>query len=162
MKDDSLKGVRDRFFECELPVAVEAPSQPRSHVSHKRPLTADDMMNRIDNRLRRIVIKACTNSYPAAIVVETFETFLVSSFTGKKPKLAADWSNDLLLEPPTITHRKDSRSVAQFFFDANSSSGGFHRLLLHAICQFHGLNAASKMVDIAIDGKKQARALTVI
>jgi hypothetical protein len=161
MQDDSLKSVRDQFFEGELP-GRPTESQVRSRGTLNRPLTAEDMMNRVDDRLRRIVMKACTNSYPAAKVVEVFEGFLISSFAGKKAKqLSSDWSSDLLLEPPTITRRKDLRHVAQFFFDAESSTGGFHRLLLHAVCQFHGLNAVSKMVDIAIDDKSRARALSV-
>jgi hypothetical protein len=159
MQDDSLKSVRDQFFEGEL---SGRPTEARSRVSLNRNLTAQDMLHRIDDRLRRIVVKACTNSYPAAKVVEVFETFLVTSFSGKKVKeLSSDWSSDLLLEPPTITRRKDLRHVAQFFFDAESSTGGFHRLLLHAVCQFHGLHAVSKMVDIEINDKSRARALTV-
>jgi hypothetical protein len=160
MQDDSLKSVRDRFFEGELPGRPTSPARSRGTLN--RPLTAQDMMHRVDDRLRRIVVKACTNSYPAAKVVEVFETFLITSFAGKKAKqLSSDWSSDLLLEPPTITQRKDLRHVAQFFFDAESSTGGFHRLLLHAVCQFHGLNAVSKMVDIEIDDKSRARALNV-
>jgi len=155
-----MAGVRDRFFEGELPGPL-APHQPRSRISQKGPLTAEDMMNRIDNRLRRIVVKACSNSYAASKVVETFEEFLVASFADSKPKLVEDWWDDLLLEPPSITSRKDLRSVAQFFFDADSTTGGFHRLLLHAVCQFHGLHAVSKMVDITIDSKSKSRALNV-
>jgi hypothetical protein len=161
MQDDSLKSVRDQFFEGELP-GRPTESHVRSRGTLNRPLTAQDMMNRVDDRLRRIVMKACTNSYASSKVVEVFEGFLIASFTGKKTKeLSSDWSSDLLLEPPTITRRKDLRHVAQFFFDAESSTGGFHRLLLHAVCQFHGLNAVSKMVDIAIDDKSRARALSV-
>jgi hypothetical protein len=161
MQDDSLKSVRERFFECEIPGMATAPARSR-RASPNGPLTAQDMMNRVDGRLRKIVVKACTNSYPAAKVVEAFEAFLIASFAGKKPKqLPSDWSEDLLLEPPTITLRKDLRHVAQFFFDAESSTGGFHRLLLHAVCQFHGLNAVSKMVDITIGDKSKARALNV-
>jgi hypothetical protein len=159
MQDDSLKSVRDQFFEGELSGTT---TEPRSRGTLNRTLTAQDMLHRIDVRLRRIVVKACTNSYPAASVVAKFESFLVTSFAGKKAKeLSSDWSSDLLLEPPTITLRKDLRHVAQFFFDAESSTGGFHRLLLHAVCQFHGLHAVSKMVDIEIDDKSRARALTV-
>jgi hypothetical protein len=159
MQDASLKSVRDQFFEGEL---SGRPDEPRSRGTLNRPLTALDMLHRIDDRLRRIVVKACTNSYPAAKVVEVFETFLVTSFSGKEAKgLSSDWSSDLLLEPPTITRRKDLRHVAQFFFDAEASTGGFHRLLLHAVCQFHGLHAVSKMVDIEIGDKSRARALTV-
>lgn len=160
MQDDELKSVRDQFFEGEL---SGRPAEARSsRGTLNRPLTAQDMMHRVDDRLRRIVVKACTNSYPAAKVVNVFETFLIASFAGKKAKqLSSDWSSDLLLEPPTITRRKDLRHVAQFFFDAESSTGGFHRLLLHAVCQFHGLNAVSKMVDIEIDDKSRARALNV-
>ena len=159
MTDDELKGVRDRFFEGELPA--------RSQVSHRvvrtrGPLTAQDMMNRIENRLRRVVIKACTNSYPAAKVVEVFEDFVVRAFAQKKPSSSTDWWKDLLLEQPTVTTRKDSHTVAaQFYFDAESSTGGFHRLLLHAVAQFHGLKAVSKMVNINIGDRSQARALTV-
>jgi hypothetical protein len=160
MEDDSLKSVRDRFFDCDTGRPTQSPVRSRGILN--RPLTAHDMMNRVDARLRRIVVKACTNSYPAAKVVEVFEAFLITSFAGKKAKqLSSDWSSDLLLEPPTITRRKDLRHVAQFFFDAESSTGGFHRLLLHAVCQFHGLNAVSKMVDIAIGDNSRARALSV-
>jgi len=157
MTDDELKGVRDRFFEGELPNR----SQPSHKVGLQGPLTAQDMMNRIENRLRKVVVKACTNSYPAAKVVESFEDFVIRALAGKKLKVSSDWWKDLLLEQPTVTTRKDSRTVARFYFDAESSTGGFHRLLFHAVAQFHGLKAVSEMVNIQIGDKSQARALTV-
>jgi hypothetical protein len=56
------------------------------------------------------------------------------------------WWESLLLECPTVTRRKDSdRVAAQFFFDSTLPTAGFHRLLLHAVCQFHGLNVVSRM-----------------
>ena len=57
--------------------------------------------------------------------------------------------------------------MARIFFDASSSTGGFHRLLLHAICQFHGLNATSATTTATITTlsakthEKEARLLTV-
>jgi phosphosulfolactate phosphohydrolase-like enzyme len=110
-------------------------------------LNGDDMLHRIDPRLRRLVVRACHNSYAAAKVVELFESFIVQSFTNdKKSTLLTDcWWSDLLLECPTLTHRRDSRrSTAQFFFHPTLPTGGFHRLLLHAVCQFHGLNVVSR------------------
>ena len=55
-------------------------------------------------------------------------------------------------------HNKKTRGkkIIKFFFDADSSTGGFHRLLLHGLCQFHCLRAASSTTRI--NGEK-ARAL---
>lgn len=123
-------------------------------------LSLGTMLNRIDVRLRRVVIKACVNSFPASKVVERFEEFVVEAFSGTHPK-EWDW-NDLLLEAPTISERKDrSRVTAKFYFDPESSTAGFHRLLLNAVCQFHSLHTVPKVADIVIDGRTCARELTV-
>ena len=146
MNDSEMKDAREQFFEGHGPVHNDSPPKWKSS-RNVRALNGDDMLHRIDPRLRRLVVRACHNSYAAAKVVELFESFVVQSFTNdKKSTLLTDcWWSDLLLEYPTINHRRDScRSTAQFFFHPTLPTGGFHRLLLHAVCQFHGLNVVSR------------------
>ena len=40
--------------------------------------------------------------------------------------------------------------VLQFCFDNDSSTGGFHRLLLHAVAPYHGLVAVSKTASLRV------------
>mmetsp|Transcript_6190 Transcript_6190/g.13943 ORF Transcript_6190/g.13943 Transcript_6190/m.13943 type:complete len:85 (+) Transcript_6190:52-306(+) len=57
------------------------------------------------------------------------------------------------------SQEKDGRQRAvRFYFDTTSSQGGFHRVLLHAVCQFHGFHAVSNTTRV---GGKSARVLTV-
>ena len=93
------------------------------------------------------------------------------------------WWKGLLLQSPTVSKNKNNHTntmdddsseeggtvhvkgnyTVQFLFDADSSTGGFHRLLLQAICQFHGLNTVSRNLHDAplLDGTicSQARVL---
>ena len=168
MQDDEMRVAREQFYEGEGPMPVTSTLYHRgSGASQKKPLTADDMLNRMDPRLRRLLVRACHNSYAAAKVVGLFEEFVVSSFTKKtknSKSIDEGWWKSLLLECPTITQRKDNdRYMAQFFFHATSPTGGFHRLLLQAVCQYHGLNAVSRMernLDVG-DEMVTARALNI-
>ena len=45
---------------------------------------------------------------------------------------------------------KVGRIVFHFHFDAEGTNAGFHRLLLHAVCQYHGMHASSTTV---VNGK---------
>jgi hypothetical protein len=171
MQDDEMKHARNQFFEGEGPQPF--PSRPvgSGNIKKTTSLTAGDMMNRMDPRLRRLVVRACHNSYAAAKVLGLFEEFVVASFvSGNRKKseslvktILEGWWHDLLIECPSVSQRKDnSRYTAQFFFDPTSSTGGFHRLLLQAICQFHGLHTISRMVrNISIGDNTEARALII-
>mmetsp|Transcript_19816 Transcript_19816/g.42686 ORF Transcript_19816/g.42686 Transcript_19816/m.42686 type:complete len:230 (+) Transcript_19816:786-1475(+) len=186
LQDDALQGVRHQFFEGELPQRQQ--QQFNNNNNHgqqaiREPQTAHEMLFRIDSRLRRVVKKACTNSLPAARVVKTFETFVIESFAANNNKtkksqkkqpttpssLDDDWFHNLLLEQPTVTQRKDNdKYTAQFHFPAQTATGGFHRLLLHAVCQFHGLSAVSRTLKLALSSNAgdeetptQSRALLV-
>jgi hypothetical protein len=152
LRDD--KNLSEQFFECNL---VVHPKLSRSErIEPTGPLTPEAMLNRIDARLRRVVVKACVNSAPATKVVNTLEKFLVRVYQGKKDEtLREDWE-EILVEPPTATHRKGTDAyVTRFLFDAKVPTGGFHRLLLHGLCQFHGLKAVSSTMEIRADGKTQ-------
>ena len=145
MNDNEMKDIREQFFEGNGPMPSGNTFKVKSF-SNVDILSGDDMLKRIDARLRRLVVRACHNSYAAAKVVELFELFILHAFQKDKSTLPNDgWWKDLLLECPTLTHRKDSqRPSAQFFFHPTLPTGGFHRLLLHAVCQFHGLNVSSR------------------
>lgn len=171
IKDDKLQGVRDKFFECELSVpTVATPPDNHHNKSRRHHLSAQEKLFRVDARLRRVVTKACRNSQPAAMVVRTLENFVMATFgattrttlSNRKTSVVdpptGQWWTTLLSEQPTVTARRDGQYTVQFLFDAASPTGGFHRLLLHAVCQYHGLHAVSKMVDI---GGKSNRALIV-
>jgi hypothetical protein len=156
-----LQDVREQFFLGEL---TQEPQLSRSKKPEQPsgPLSAEQMMNLIDARLRRVVVRSCCNSYPASQVVARFESFLVQAFAGEKNKTPNEEWEGILIEPPTVTHRMDSPvSVAKFYFDAETATGGFNRLLLHGLCQFHGLQATSATVNVLIQDHTQARVLTV-
>ena len=163
MDDKSFQGVREKFFAGDLPEKSQN-SRSEANRQAKEPTTPEEMMHRIDARLRRILVKSCKNSFPASKVVDTFEVFLVRAFSGKKNKTLNDTWDDLLIEPPTITKRKgeDNTSVVvKFCFDADSPTGGFNRLLLHGLCQYHGLSAVSCSLEMMMqDNLVSSRVLT--
>ena len=154
MSDTEMKEAREQFFDGYGPIPNRTTGRRNVTSSgHVATLTGDEMLHRIDPRLRRLVLRACHNSYAAAKVVERLESFLIQSFlvkvlpaTSTVPIVLPDgWWRDLLLERPTLTHRTDGQharsattTTAQFFFHPTLPTGGFHRLLLQAICQFHG------------------------
>ncbi len=158
-EDESLKDVRDKFFEGELNAR---PAEAPLPCKILEPTTPEEMLLRIEARLRRVVIKACENSSPASSVVDHVEAYLMRAHRGKTAN-NTDWWQDLLLEPPSVSYRlNDDVYITRFLFDGDSPNGGFHRLLLHGLCQFHGLKAASSTVQITIDqtqGPIQARLL---
>jgi len=183
MQDDALKSAREQFFEGAgpLPTAI---SRQRSKPKEQEPLllSASDRLHRVDPRLRRVVVRACRNSYAAAKVVELFEECVVSVFRGDGDwVLVADetttldgddnnnnntWWKDLLLQSPTVdTNNETGGYRAQFHFHPTSPTGGFHRLLLQAVCQFHGLHTVSRMVYDVVQmesgSRSKARALIV-
>lgn len=67
------------------------------------------------------------------------------------------WWNDLLVKAPKKTNNTNNndKMAVEFYFPVDSSQGGFHRLLLHAVAQFHGLHVVSRLIP------NQARFLSV-
>lgn len=150
-QSEELAYVRDKFYKGEL-YCHEKPSQSKKvTITNNSALTAQDQMNRIEKRLRRVVVKAIENSYPATKVMERLEHFLLSVFcfvsTGthnneKEEEEEETWK-DLLVESPSVSRLPNGKLMASFLFDKDSSTGGFHRLLLHSLVQFHGLLGTS-------------------
>ena len=152
-EDDRLQLVREQFFAGELNAKPAEAPHSRSLTNMTESATPEDMMLRMEARLRRVVVRACENSVPASSVVEHVEAFLVRAHRGKSVP-DTSWWQGLLLEPPTTTHRKqDNVYITRFLFDGNDPNGGFHRLLLHGLCQFHGLRASSSTMELAVEQK---------
>jgi hypothetical protein len=149
--DESLKDVRDKFFEGEL--NAKPAQTPRSSRSTVEPTTPEEMLFRIEARLRKVVLRACENSVAASNLVEHVEAFLLRAHRGKVFHPTDElWWKDILMEPPSVTHRKrDDTFITRFLFDGDSPHGGFHRLLVHGLCQFHGLRASSSTMEVTVD-----------
>lgn len=177
-REEDLSGVRQQFFNGELPNSLQQMPLPVKHASKDQSLlTPEERLYRIESRLRRVVVKACENSYAASQVVNILEEYLIRVHQGKEDtRTRKEWL-ELLLEPPTLSSRRLTRKnengndeghelITRFLFDADSSTGGFHRLLLHGVCQFHGLTAISSTMRASLDdnnkaeGTKKARVLT--
>eukprot|EP00536_Pseudo-nitzschia_multiseries_P007598 jgi/Psemu1/305052/fgenesh1_kg.180_\ len=169
-EDGSLRLVREQFFEGSLPGTASSSSSKRKVVTDHNLLTPVERFHRIEARLRRIVVKACENSYAASKVVNTLEDFLVRVYhNGEEDRSSREEWQEFLLDAPTVTtsprhreqdseeaedegedatnNRAGARRTTTFLFDADSSTGGFHRLLLHGVCQFHCLNATSSTMS---------------
>lgn len=166
MEDEKYSGVRDKFFAGELHAHVTTPINHKSE-KEKAALAAvnlmdpspSDLYKRIDGRLQRVLTKACENSAPACKVVELFETYLVGVYDSNNDTTPdmKEWE-DVLMEHPTVERNNEIETVT-FLFDGASSSGGFHRLLLHAVTHFHCLKAKTSTKDC--EGGKSARVLVV-
>jgi hypothetical protein len=179
-EDKSLDLVREEFFEGCLPCDPYSSSSSRRVVVDITSLTPLERFHRIESRIRRIVVKACENSYAASKVVNTLEDFLIRIYNGEKDERSQEDWDEFLLGSPIVTERRCSmknkdqdenstfnprRLIIKFLFDAESATGGFHRLLLHGICQFYCLSATSSSTRINMPTKdgnvaKKARVLT--
>lgn len=154
--DADTKGLREDFFRGEIGYlnSLLPTTKPVREVA----LTPEIMLTRLDGRLRKVVTRACSTSQASIKTINAYERFLVECFgKGKVASLEADAATSLL-EPPTVTRKKSGKTVVRFYFDSESSAGGFHRLLLHAVSHFHGLQAVSKTVVVDAN---TARLLTV-
>lgn len=137
MNDRTLRVVREQFFDGSLPIPAA-----QLTASKPRPKTGID---RIDNRLKQVVVKACRNSAPATIILQKFETYLLDAFDKGEEPLKDEWYQDLLKEAPHKQTTASGQTVIRFCFD--EKNGGFNRLILHAVAQFHGLVVVSKRLD---------------
>lgn len=139
--DETFRSTKEKFFEGEGPSL----DRPRGFRVEKRTTTAEERMRRIEPRLRRVVLKAWENSYPATKVLIACEDFLLPIFSPESVTSCTpdnNWWVGLLEKEPWVRSTQEEKSVSvEFRFNSSSTSGGFHRLILHAVAQFHGLEA---------------------
>jgi hypothetical protein len=147
MNDDELKEKRESFFEGSGPMIS---TKQRSHAKHPE----IHSLTRIEPRLRRLVVRACNNSCAATKVIQRFEDYLMSHYFSGCKELPEEWWAGLLVNEPRTKNMNDdveesspgSKLVLEFVFQ-DTQNAGFHRLLLHALCQFHGLKATARNSD---------------
>lgn len=186
LQDETLESLRQQFADGEIGHARGAGSSSTSTTSSSLSENPAILMKRIHDRLRHVLIRACAGSDATIDVVNALEECLKNCFLSNEEETETSTTRvtivDTLLEPPIVTRRalssssSSSHCMARFYFDATSSAGGFHRLLLHAICQFHGLHATSTTTTMTntntantaavqssdlVTGAKEARLLTV-
>ena len=157
---------RDRFLRGEA--AGDVPAEVRAKGGGAADLLPDWRFDQIEPRLQAVVLRALRTSPLAAAIVDAFEDVAVHRRM-VPPSVRGDPTNDLwsevLVRPPVVKGCGGGRGVhvSHFHFEGRRSSGegkgrtkggggmgdraGFHRLLLHAVCQFHGLSAASGSRD---------------
>lgn len=159
--DVQMISIRNKFFEGEIGYIGPSSHTRTQNTVQRIDATPRKMLEGVPERLRDVVVRACSTSQATVKVLDAYEEFLVQSF-GERETSPASMDNIIsghLLEPPTVTQTKSGSTVARFCFDSESSAGGFHRLLLHAVCNFHSLHAASTTVDS--ESRDSVRLLTV-
>ena len=155
-EDNYFVDIRDKFFRGEIGHGPAVKQVPAKKEMDDTLVTPAIMMKRIHGRLRDVLIRACCNTAFSVEIVDLFEQCLIASF--HKGKASSLHVVGTLLEQPTVTKDTTGQTTVRFYFDSESSTGGFHRLLLHAVCQFHGLNAVSTSVEF--NGNSRSRLLS--
>jgi hypothetical protein len=160
LNDETLKGPRETFFDGSGP-AMTTPAKNKRLLSPEKHSLA-----RIEPRLRRLVVRAGHNSCAATNVMQRFEDYILQHYfpePGYEKVHLADWWTGLLEDEPTTkmnvveepeagceassssSSPQGSNTLLQLeFVFPDTPNAGFHRLLLHAVCQFHGLKAMAK------------------
>lgn len=157
--DPKMKCVRNEFFEGEIGYPSQSLRSQAMTTVRNVDLSPKQMLKLIPERLRNVLIRACSSSQTTIKIVTAFEEYLVQSFAEiKATPTLSEVAASSLLEHPAVIRTESGGTVARFYFDSESSTGGFHRLLLHAVCQFHSLQAVSKTVELET---QSSRLLTV-
>ena len=138
-------------------------------------VTPSSMYSTINARLRNILEKSynpTTKTLPMQLIT-WFELHLISILTnnediGDKGNFNEDdlviQLDKVLKQRPRITLTQAKKKRIQYYFDSKSPTGAYHRLLLHAVCKFHGLNSVSSDASSVTNNKLKrtdARILTV-
>jgi hypothetical protein len=147
------------FYDGSGPtVMTSTQQQQRAAAAKRRPPPEKHSLARIEPRLRRLVVRAGNNSCAATKVLQRFEDCILQHYFPEhdyETVLPAEWWTGLLEGEPTTTRKNmsdgtaveedcDSKSLLLDFVFPDTPNAGFHRLLLHAVCQFHGLKASAR------------------
>ena len=156
MEDDQYKVLRKQFFKGEIGVSGKTTTedrQTRHRPFHSSIRVSDNplnMLKRVPDRLRSVLIRACHGSKTSAVVVDAFERHLMDCFHKGKKSSSLDLSVvTTLQEQPAVSRATPTNgTVVQYRFSPKTETAGFHRLLLHAVCKFHSLTAVSATITV--------------
>jgi hypothetical protein len=149
--------IRGRFIDGEVGVENTEMTEAGKERMRKREeeLYKDGhrMMKKVNPRLLNVVIRACKGSGFTRNVVDAFENLISSmpkngSSASSTTAIQKDIWKKVLIQKPLVTRKSraggnGSNLTIRMLFCDDESKGAFNRLLLHAVCQFHGLDTAS-------------------
>jgi len=180
-----IQRVKERFLDGQMPqVSMNQPTQKsiqRKYIREEA-IYADgrNMLMNVQERLCKVVKRACVASEFSRKVLVALEQFVISHLgsdtnsncNGSSSSRKYDDSilDEILLQKPLITHKSSpnddgtnsTKTTIRFLFHTTETSNNintkgrhFHRLLLTAACQYHGLTA------LPSQGPRNSRILTV-
>lgn len=155
-KDGDLGDVKARFVRGEV-ADDRRTKEINSEALHVEEDSAFTKFNAIDRRLQQAVFRACRASFPTK-VLNAFESYLLSVFTDDDfqecDAAIARLFDGIMARPPTIIFPscdskadQSRKTKVRFYFPTESCAGSYCRVLLHSVCQFHGLRANSNNFD---------------
>lgn len=164
-----IQKVKERFLDGE--VGKDASSQPTQKSLQRKALREDAIFadgnsmleTKVQERLRKVVKRACESSDFSKKVLRTLEQCVVHHLSKDNDAKSLQYDesilNQILIQKPLVTNKScedgSTKTTVRFLFDTNETKGTFHRLLLTAVCHFHGLVANPS------DGPRNSRILTV-
>jgi hypothetical protein len=165
-----LEEIRDRFVDGEVGRnnGITKGAQERMKKRQEELFQDGNRMMRVNVnvRLMNVVVRACKSSGFTRNVVDAFERLLVTNMSGSggggcdqmtshthdsdEIETDVDIWTQIMVQKPFITRKTSmgldntgSGVIARMLFHEDESKGAFNRLLLHAVCQFHGLETCS-------------------
>jgi len=143
----SLEAIRERFVEgC----VVETRDVKVKNERDLKPKTNEDMYNQIDIKLRNVVSRVLKRDYGGNLS-DAYEELLSEVFASSNTAnlnhthVMHEGLQNILLKTPEVLSRGDESNVKVVLeFGTSSPTGGLDRLILHAVCQFHGLLVTSQ------------------
>jgi len=148
--------VRDRFVNGEVvsnptPVLTEAARERLRKREVERYKSGEAMMEKVQRRLFNVVQQACETSNFTQSITDEFESSLVMYLSSPEDEARSKDAKDvdthvleeILVQKPFVTRKADNQFTLRFLFSDAQKKGAFNRLLLHALCQFHGLTISS-------------------
>lgn len=152
--------IRERFVDGEVGVGDQDKAMTQSAKDRMKrrqeELFKDGhrmMKVNVSERLMNIVVRACKSSGFTRNVVDAFERLLVNNMSNGNgdgditssldDDADGDIWNKIVVQKPFITRKEKSGVMIRMLFNEGERKGAFNRLLLHAVCQFHGLDTCS-------------------
>jgi len=155
--------IRERFVDGEVGVGGQDQGMTqgaKDRMKRRQDLLFKDghrmMKSNVNERLMNVVVRSCKSSGFTRNVVDAFERLLVNNMSdadncNSNGKISSSHNSDpdgdiwnkVVVQNPFITRKEKIGVMIRMLFNEGERKGAFNRLLLHAVCQFHGLDTCS-------------------
>lgn len=155
--------IRERFVDGEVGVGGQDRGMTqgaKDRMKRRQDLLFKDghrmMKSNVNERLMNVVVRSCKSSGFTRNVVDAFERLLVNNMSDTdndngNGKISSSHNSDpdgdiwkkVVVQNPFITRKEKIGVMIRMLFNEGERKGAFNRLLLHAVCQFHGLDTCS-------------------